>query len=163
VIGLMREKCRGLVTSSPRIKEIDPGYDQPFVLEEPGLKLTVFPLSHGVRKYAKIQNYAHLLEMGGLKILHIGDAAMDPAEFERAGLQNVRLDVAMIPFLYFQPGPGVELIERYLNAPNKIAVHIPPGEMAEVKAYLSVAFPEVVILERVFDTVTFSAGAPPPK
>ncbi|MGD2129942.1 MAG: MBL fold metallo-hydrolase [Lysobacterales bacterium] len=161
VIDLMREKCRKLVTTSSRIITIAPDYDHPFVLNEPWLKLTVFPLSHGTRKYAKIQNNGHLVEMGGVKILHVGDAAMDPTDFERAGLRDIRLDVALIPFLYFQPGPGADLVQRYLNAPTKIAVHIPPGELAEVKEYMSARFPDVLILEKPLETVRVSASAPP--
>lgn len=161
VIDLMREKCRKLVTTSPRIVTIAPDYGHPFVLDEPWLKLTAFPLSHGTRKYAKIQNYGYLVEMGGVRILHVGDAAMDPADFERAGLQDIRLNVALIPFLYFQPGPGAELVNHYLNALTKIAVHIPPGELEEVKTYMNARFPNVLILDKPLETVRIIASDPP--
>ena len=51
------------------------------------------------------------------------------------------------PFWYFQPGPGAALVKQYLDAPVKIAVHIPPGEMEEVRPYMTENFPEVTILE----------------
>jgi L-ascorbate metabolism protein UlaG (beta-lactamase superfamily) len=161
VIGLMREKCREFMTSSPRVHVIDPRYGAPVVIESPGVKVTVFPLSHGTRKDARIQNFGHLVEMGGSSVLHIGDAAMDPKDFESAGLGQRKVDVALIPFLYFQPGPGTELIERYLDAPLKIALHIPPAELEEVKAYMAEAFPKVVILDRPLQRVRFSAGPSP--
>lgn len=161
VIGLMREKCRPFMTSSPRVHEIDPQYGQPTVIEVGDAKVTVFPLSHGTRKEALIQNYGHLVEMGGASVLHLGDAAMSPEDFERAGLAERKVDVALIPFLYFQPGPGSELVERYLDAPLKIAVHIPPGEMEEVKAYMADAYPKVVILEQPLDRIRFSPTPSP--
>lgn len=163
VLGLMREKCRQLVTTSPRVSEIDPQYGDPHMFSQGSAAVTVFPLSHGSRKYAKIQNYGHLIEMGGVTVLHIGDAAMDPADFERAGLGQVRIDVAMIPFWYFQPGPGAEVISQYLDAPLKIAVHIPPGEMEEIQAYLREAYPLVKILESPLNEVRFSSSVPPPR
>jgi L-ascorbate metabolism protein UlaG (beta-lactamase superfamily) len=147
VLGLMREKCRELVTTSPRIREIDPQYGEPQVFEQGGARVTVFPLSHGTRKYAKIQNYGHLIEIGGMTVLHIGDAAMTPADFQTAGLDQVKVDVALIPFWFFQPGPGAAVIQQYLDAPVKIAVHIPPGEMEEVQAHMAENFPAVTILE----------------
>jgi L-ascorbate metabolism protein UlaG (beta-lactamase superfamily) len=162
VLGLMREKCRDFVTTSPRIREIDPRYGAPHVIEESEVRVTVFPLSHGTRKYARIQNYGHLVEIGGMNVLHIGDAAMDPADFERAGLAEQRLDVALIPFWFFQPGPGAGVIEGYLDAPVKIAVHIPPGEMEEVRTYMAEAYPGVVILEQPMEKMRFSAAPPPP-
>lgn len=157
VIGLMREKCREFITTSPRIHTIDPQYGAPRVIEFPGVKVTVFPLSHGTRKEARIQNFGHLVEMGGTSVLHVGDAAMNAAEFERAGLGQRKLDVALIPFLYFQPGPGADLITRYLDATLKIAVHIPPGELEEVKAYMAEAYPGVKVFEQPLERIRFSA------
>jgi L-ascorbate metabolism protein UlaG (beta-lactamase superfamily) len=161
VIGLMREKCRTFMTTSPRVHVIDPQYGDPAVIEIPGAKVTVFPLSHGTRKDALIQNFGHLVEIGGMTVLHIGDAAMDPEDFERAGLGQNKLDVALIPFLYFQPGPGTALIDRYMNATLKIAVHIPPGEMEEVKAFMAESFPKVLIMEKPLERIQFSANVPP--
>jgi L-ascorbate metabolism protein UlaG (beta-lactamase superfamily) len=162
VLGLMREKCRKFVTTSPRVRQIDPQYDAHHVIEHSDARVTVFPLSHGTRKYARIQNYGHLVEVAGMKVLHIGDAAMTPADFERAGLHQRRLDVALIPFWFFQPGPGAEVVRTYLDAPLKIAVHIPPGEMEEVKEYMAENFPKVLILEQPLEQVRFSAAVPPP-
>ena len=158
VIGLMREKCREFITTSPRIHTIDPQYGAPRMIEIPGVKVTVFPLSHGTRKDARIQNFGHLVEMGGTSVLHVGDAAMNPADFERAGLGQRKVDVALIPFLYFQPGPGSDLIKRFLDAPLKIAVHIPPGELEEVKTYMADAWPDVKVFERPLERIRFSAN-----
>jgi L-ascorbate metabolism protein UlaG (beta-lactamase superfamily) len=159
VLGLMREKCRKLVTSSERIRLIDPQYDAPEIFEEGGAKVTVFPLSHGTRKYAKIQNYGQLVEIGGMTVLHIGDAAMTPKDFQAAGLGQIKIDVALIPFLYFRPGPAAALVQQYLNAPVKIAVHIPPSEMEEVKAYLAENFPAVSVLDHPLKQIEISSAA----
>ena len=156
VLGLMREKCRPLITTSPRVSEIDPQYGEPHVFSQGGANVTVFPLSHGTRKYAKIQNYGHLIELGGMTILHIGDAAMDPADFQRAGLDQVDLDVVLVPFWYFQPGPGADVISQYLDAPHKIANHIPPGELAEIRTHMNAAYPRVLILEAPLNEASFS-------
>ena len=163
VLGLMREKCRPLVTTSPRVSEIDPQYGEPHVFSQGGANVTVFPLSHGTRKYAKIQNYGHLIELGGMTILHIGDAAMDPADFQRAGLDQVDLDVVLVPFWYFQPGPGADVISQYLDAPHKIANHIPPGELAEIRTHMNAAYPRVLILEAPLNEASFSPSGQQPQ
>ena len=161
VIGLMREKCRTFVTTSPRVREIAPSHEQPHRLRHGTADVTIFPLSHGTRKYARIQNFGHLVEMGGLTLLHIGDAAMDGTDFERAGLGTIAVDVALIPYWFFQPGPGAGVIGKFLDAPHKLAVHIPPGEMEEIRAYMQVEYPEVMILEQPLDRVSFSASGQP--
>lgn len=161
VLGLMREKCRQPLTTEPRIREIAPQYGQPEVLQHGEVKITVFPLSHGTRKFAKIQNYGHLVEMGGMKILHIGDAAMDPADFRKAGMDQVKLDVAFIPFWYFKPGPGPEVIDQFLDASLKVAVHIPPGEMEEVRVYMREFYPRVKVMRGPLEELGFSSIAQP--
>jgi len=162
VIGLMREKCRTFMTTSPRVTQIDPQYSEPHVIRLETATVTVFPLSHGTRKYARIQNYGHLVEIGGMTVLHIGDAAMDPTDFARAGLDKKKIDVVLIPFWFFQPGPGSQVVTEFLDAPNKIAVHIPPGEMQEVTTHMSENFPAVMILQNPMDQARFSATAQPP-
>lgn len=161
VIGLMREKCRQFVTTSPRVHEVSPQYEAAELIQEKGARIKVFPLSHGTGKYARIQNYGHLIELGGLTVLHVGDAAMDATDYARAGINQTDIDVALIPFWYFQPGPGAAVVNDYIDARYKIAVHIPPGEMAEVKAYMEKDYPQVMILENPLDEAVFTAAAPP--
>lgn len=159
VIGLMREFCRPFVTTSARVHTIEPTYESPVTIEGGGAKVTVFPISHGSHKFARIRHFGHRVEINGRSVLHVGDAVMDPAEFERAGLAGGRVDVALIPVRYFQPGPGHELIRRYLDAPMKIATHIPPGEMDEIRPYLEAEFPQVLVLEPM-QKARFSGAAP---
>lgn len=157
VLGLMREKCRQFMTTSNRVNEISPRYGEPHIIEMDNARITIFPLSHGSGKYARLENYGHLIEIGGMNVLHIGDAAMDPKDFITAGLDQIEVDIALIPFWYFQPGPGGALLGGILNAPHKIAVHIPPGEMEEVKAHVRASFPLVTILEKPLDLTRFTA------
>jgi L-ascorbate metabolism protein UlaG (beta-lactamase superfamily) len=161
VLGLMREKCRQFVTTSPRVREISPDYEQAHEFQRGSADITVFPLSHGTRKYSRIQNFGHLIKMGGLTVLHVGDAAMDDTDFARFGLDQVEIDIALIPFWFFQPGPGESVVKKFMDAPVKIAVHIPPGEMEQVKAHMQAGFPGVIILEKPLEQASFSGAARP--
>ena len=160
VIGLMREKCRPFVTGSERVKAIDPQVRAPVVIEEGGARVTVYRLSHGKRKYAKIDNFAHLVELGGVRVLHIGDGAMDPEAFEAAGLAGVEADVVFIPVWFFRPGPGAAVVEAYLDAPIKIAVQVPPDEVAEAREYLDENHPGVKLLQ-LFEEVSVPSAEVP--
>ena len=164
VIDLMREKCRQFVTTSPRVRTIEPLYDHAEVINVGKVTVTAFLLSHGVGPYAGLQNFAHLVEIGGMRVLDLGDAAMDPADFIRAGVDKMNIDVALIPFSYFQPGPGGDVVRRFLDVPHQIAMHIPPDEMDEVTEYLHANFPRVVVMTKELEQVKFTAGevAPPP-
>ncbi len=155
VVDLMREKCRQFVLSSPRIQIMDPLQEEPVNLHIANANVSIFLLSHGGGKYASIKNFGHLVELGGMRVLHIGDAAMEEPDFKKAAVADMKVDIALIPFWYFQPGPGGGMVRRYLTAKHMVATHIPPGEMAEVKAYLKVEYPKVVILEQPMDEIRF--------
>lgn len=157
VIELIRERCRPLVRTSSRVGAIDPQYSKPVMLPVGSAEVEVFLLSHGTGKYAKLQNFGHLVRMGGVNILHIGDAAMNPADFATALADNPNIDVALIPFWFFQPGPGMAVVERYMDAPNKIALHIPPNEMAEVTEYMATDYPDVLVMQQPGDAIVISA------
>ena len=161
VVDLMHEKCREFAVAGPRIKVIDPQYDQPEVMQLGDVKITAFRLSHGGGKYSVLQNFGFLVEIGGMRVLHVGDADMNAADFIRAGVHSMNVDIALLPFLYFEPGPGPDLVHTYIDAPHKIANHIPPGEMAEIKEYMQGAYPEVLILEKPMDQVSFSPTVSP--
>lgn len=160
VVDLVREKCRQYITTTPQVRIIDPQYGQPEVVQAGDVKVTVFKLSHGGGKYAVLQNFGFLVEIGGMRVLHVGDADMNAADFIRAGVHSAGIDVALLPFWYFAPGPGGELVSTYINAPHKVANHIPPGEMAETKEYMQGAYPNVVILENPMDQIRFSPAVP---
>lgn len=155
VIDLMRERCRQFVLTSPRVQIIDPQYDQVETLMVGDASVNIFLLSHGGGKYAFLKNYGHLVELGGMRILHIGDAAMEAADFNRAAVADMKVDIALIPFWYFQPGPGGGMVRKFLTAKHMVATHIPPSEMEEVKEYLRVEYPKVVVLQNPLDEVRF--------
>lgn len=157
VIELVRERCRPLVRTSSRVGAIEPGYADPVVLPVNTAKVTVFILSHGTGKYERLQNFGHLVDMGGVRILHIGDAAMDATDFEIAQVANLDLDVALIPFWFFQPGPGFGVVTEFMKARYQLAVQIPPGEMAEVTEFLAENYPEVRVLAQPGDSIVVSS------
>ncbi|MGH8034439.1 MAG: MBL fold metallo-hydrolase [Lysobacterales bacterium] len=157
VIDLVREKCRDYVTTSKNVQIIDPQYDQPVTLHAGDATVTVFLLSHGHGRNSTIVNFGHLVEIGGMKVLHVGGADMDPTDFARAGVDKMNIDVALVPFLFYEPGPGPAVVATYLNSPHQIAEQIPPDEMADVKSYLQVEYPQVLILENALEQVRFTA------
>lgn len=162
VIGLMREKCRTFMTTSDRVREIDPQPGSAVRLTIGDARISVFPLSHGTRKYARIQHFGHLIELGGVTVLHVGDAAVDESGFEAAGLQDRVIDVALVPFRYFEPGRGQAIVRRYMDARVKIAVHIPPDELEEVRAWLAETRPGVHVPQGPLEVFEVSAGSTPP-
>ena len=153
---LLKDRCKPFAATNKNIRSIIPALGVSERVRRGGLSAEIFPLSHGVGKYAVLQNYGHLVELGGMTVLHIGDAAMDSAHFIVAGLQNRQLDVALIPYWFLVQTTGRHLVSQYMDARYKIAVHIPPKEYQEIKSILAEEMPEVIMFDSRMSELRFS-------
>ncbi len=158
VVALAKDRCRAFAPSHRNLQQVIPALGVPHQVKRNGLTVEIFPLSHGSGKYAAIQNYGHLVTLGGMTVIHIGDAAMDSKDFILANLQNRQIDIALIPYWFLVQSSGRLLVEQYLNATHKIAVHIPPKEQEQVRQILAKEMPQVLMFDQRMETRTFTAG-----
>lgn len=115
--------------------------------KETRIELIRLPHTGGART-AAVQNLGHVLELGGARILHVGDAdALDPA-LDHYDLELQALDVALVPYWWLGDKEGVALARKLTGAKHLVAVHVPPAELAEVKARLAALDPAILLFER---------------
>jgi len=62
----------------------------------PGLSVTVLNLHHG-RGRPQIQNLGFIIELGGLKILHVGDTEVSARDIRPYALAGEKIDIALLP------------------------------------------------------------------
>jgi len=102
-------------------------------------------LSHGTGRFAQIQNQGHLIHINGVTALHVGDAAMVPAHFEPYQLSKRGIDVAFVPYWYFDDEDGRTVIQEHFRPAQLVACHIPPGELKAVTKRLAESDPKVIV------------------
>jgi L-ascorbate metabolism protein UlaG (beta-lactamase superfamily) len=71
-----------------------------------------------------VQNIAYLIEISGIRILHVGDADTNPGAFDRIGIDSV--DAVIVP-QWFDGEKGKSIIEK-LTPKKIIFTHIAPGK-----------------------------------
>ena len=128
------------------------------VLERDGLGVELLHLSHGTGRHAKVQNLGHLITIAGRRLLHVGDAAVEEANFAPYRLAERDLDLAFVPFWYFLSPEGQQLVRRHFAGARLVACHVPDADRDEVAALLAKDWPEAVLLRDPGDTLTL----PPP-
>jgi L-ascorbate metabolism protein UlaG (beta-lactamase superfamily) len=93
--------------------------------DEAGLQIKAFNIPHTwPKRHHKVQNITYLVEIAGIRILHVGDADTDATAFDRIGISSV--DVAIVP-QWFDSEKGRPIIEK-LKPKKVIVTHIAPGE-----------------------------------
>lgn len=73
-------------------------------------------ISHG----NTTQNTGYLVELGGFKILHVGDAAQEPKNFLKYNVAKENIDVAFLPLWFLDE----EELLKSVNAKQIIFVHV---------------------------------------
>ena len=111
-----------------------------------GVRVEFFHLSHGTGRFADIQNFGQIITIGDKRVLHIGDAAMVPGNFRPHHLPQKNIDIAIIPYWYFDYKEGIAIYRELIGAEYYVAAHIPPDKVEKVSAHMAENFPDVKIL-----------------
>jgi L-ascorbate metabolism protein UlaG (beta-lactamase superfamily) len=114
---------------------------------ELGLELVRLPHSGGVRT-AAVQNLGHLLTIGGVRVLHVGDAERESPELDAHDLEGANIDVALVPYWWIDDSAGLARVRALTGARELVAMHVPPDELAEVKALLAAIDARVLLFEK---------------
>ena len=116
-----------------------------------GVKVTFLGLRHGGERWKEMQNLGHVIEIGGKKLLHIGDADMTVENFSSLGIAAKGIDVALIPYWFLMSKEGRGLVKQQFNPKHIIAVHIPPAEAESVIKQLKNDLPEAVAFTKILE------------
>ena len=131
------ELLRQELGSSKGMRAVLPEEGQRVTLDVEGVQVEFLRLSHGTGRFQSIQNLGHVIRIGGQKILHVGDAQVAPQVFAPYELVKERIDVALVPYWYFDSPEGRRIVKEQFNARHVVAVHVPPRELRAVTTRLS--------------------------
>ncbi len=126
-----------------------------------GIPVKAFRLRHSGRPGHDLENLGQVVELGGIRVLHVGDAEGSAGNYQPYDLANGKIDVALVPYWYFLNPGQADFLAEHVNAGVYVAIHVPPKELTSVKALLEKTHPGVVVFEECLEsrTVTSSSSA----
>lgn len=120
-------------------------------IDQGGVKIKFLGLRHSGERFKDIQNFGHVIEIGGKKLLHIGDADMTAENFSAFNLAAEKIDVAFIPYWFLLSEDGRKFVREQFNPKQIIAVHIPPAEAQDVIDQLKKDLPDATAFTRILE------------
>lgn len=156
VLEGIRSRSSGDRELAGRLREVLPAGGKKESLEIAGIRVDFLRLRHGGRELDEVHNLGHLIHIGDARILHIGDAEIDPGQFAAHGMPFPGLEVSLVPYWYFQSRQGKDVARDRLRGKLTVAVHVPPGDLQEVVSYLASNFPGVRVFRKPLDTLSWS-------
>lgn len=120
------------------------------------LEVTLVGMRHARPEHRHIHNLAHVIRLGGMKVLHVGDADRARRNFARLQLRPGEVDVALLPYWYFLSRSGRALIDEVLRPRFLVAFHLPPPGARQTRWVRRIRrrYPRVIALTRLLSTWT---------
>lgn len=90
--------------------------------EHRGVRVQLLNIHHG--RSRPVENLGFLIEIAGKRILHIGDSEAESTVFQKYEMANDRIDVAFLPFWYFQSEDWKRAVREQIQPRHIVVMHI---------------------------------------
>lgn len=150
----------------PRVRAFWPEVGEKLDYVYGGIRVTAMRMYHGE---TPAQNLGWMIEIGGLKVIHLGDTEDTLKQMRPLELQSEEIDVALVPCWYFDT-PRWQPALRALGARHRVAMHLavpgaatyffgPPGSYAKRVEAIRAFDEEVWIPREALEVRSFEGSA----
>jgi len=165
-VELVQQTGPGAAALGARLIAVRPQEGTVEHLSFPGIELDVFNLHHGRDREPAVENLGFLVDVEGVRFLHIGDTEATRDELMALEFGGLEIDVAFIPYwklLWGEPG----FVEDAIGSARVAAMHIPSaraqsdyfGEFEDLDGLvggLEEAYPGILVFVEPTDTRTIT-------
>ncbi|MEZ5345999.1 MAG: MBL fold metallo-hydrolase [Pyrinomonadaceae bacterium] len=155
VIGQLSANFADFYKIKSRVRQVDHQWKTSEELSKGDIRIRFLGLRHANPQHRSIQNFGHIISIGGMKLLHVGDADMAPENFAEFDIEKEDIDVAVIPYWYLISETGRSLVKEQLNPRSIIAVHVPPADSKAVTDEVRGYFPDATVFTKILEEKTF--------
>ena len=120
-----------------------------------GIRVRFLGLRHGSERFKWIQNLGHVIEIGGKKFLHIGDADMTAENFSAFEIDKEGIDIGFIPYWFLLSEKGRKLVKDQFAPKHIVAVHVSPSDADEVTNELNKHYADITVFTRILESRAF--------
>lgn len=118
-----------------------------------GISIDLLGLPHGGRP--DVQHLGFIVELGGRRVLHLGDADFNARTFADLRLDTMRIDVALVPDWALLDGPSRQIVQRWIRPRQIVAIHVMEGEGERVARAVWRILPRAVTFVRPLERRTW--------
>ncbi len=104
-----------------------------------GITVHLLGLPHGGRRHRHVEHLGYVLELGGRRILHVGDAELSEASLAPLRLDTMEIDVALLPYWALTHDATRRAVARWIRPGRIAALHLAAGDDRVVREVRSAA------------------------
>ncbi|HYC52178.1 MAG TPA: MBL fold metallo-hydrolase [Gemmatimonadaceae bacterium] len=137
-------------------RRIEPGKSQYTVIN--GVTIYVYRVPHGGVEHRAVEHLAFIVQMAGLRVLHLGDAEISEQTIAPLGLHKAGIDVALVPYWALLSDESRRVIAQYIQPTRVIAIHVDAGLSAgrSIASKVAAAYPDATTFFRPDQSFSWS-------
>ena len=139
----------GALTSRLIARTMAPGTRRRDVVN--GVTVELLGLPHGGRRHQRVEHLGYIVELGGRRVLHVGDTDTSEETFASFRLDTARIDVALLPSWMVVDDEGRRVIQRWIRPRQVVAFHVGEGEGSRTTRDVAAALPSAITFFRSLD------------
>lgn len=151
VVTVLQDSFSKFDEISHRVRSILPPENGKEEISENGIALTVFRIPHS-NPFTEMHNLGYLVEIGGQKLLHVGDARMDYELFSQFELKSREISIATLPYWFLLSDSGQEIIDELIVHEQLVALHISPVKDMTTCIQIQDQYPQALAFIRMMKT-----------
>lgn len=129
VIDSLRQYAPSRQLSPARLqgRTLAPGTRRRETINGVTIELLGIPHGGGGRLRPRPEHLGYLIDMGGRRFLHLGDAETGEEAYAALRLDTARIDVALLPHWMVDGAEGKRLIAKWIKPREIVAIHLARG------------------------------------
>ena len=115
-----------------------------------GIPVEFIGISHGSgpANHLRIEHLVYIVELGGKRVMHVGDAILSDDNLRAFRLDTARIDIALVPTWVATGRSSRAAIERWVKPKQVVAFHVGEGEGDQAAREVRSAIPNAITLTR---------------
>jgi len=158
VILTLKRDAQDFASIRPRVRSITGEGKENRSVDVEGLRIDFFELRHAGTDNENVENLAHLIDLDGVKVLHVGDAFPVAADFAVHELGAREIDLALVPYWFLISDEAVAFVRDWLRPHALFVCHVPMIELDESQERYGDLLPNTVVLTQHLQRFRVAAG-----
>jgi len=155
VVDEIEKNFKDFQSIKSRVLAATPPWKERVAMKVAGIDFEILGLRHGTGRHATIQNLGHIINLGGKKLLHVGDADTSIENFANFNLDKEGIDIALLPDWFLLYSEGQTLIRDHIKPKQLIAIHVSPTNADKVATQVRQSLPGAVAFTTMLEKKQF--------
>ena len=117
-----------------------------------GITVELLGLRHVGMRHRHVEHLGYIVDIGGRRVLHVGDTDVSEETFAPFRLDTARIDVALLPTWMVTSKEGQQVIERWIQPKQVVAIHVGEDDIDTAPRAVSAAIAGAITFTRPLET-----------